>query len=349
MRPSAPLRAATAAAKFAGVPTPDRARRGPPRPRARLTPAAARSWSGRGAVRRWALLAFAAACRDPAGPPPTPDDAYELVFDGEVGAGRRLLFRAAGRGAPVPYGRGVAASRPATRPAGRRLLVQWAPDDRLPATLAVLGEATVNPVPLGSGTDEIEGEPSWSPDGRRVAFMSQAADPAGDILVGALYGTQLSEVRNLTPRDPANPHPQPDRTPAWSPDGTRIAFTTYRAGGAAIWTMAADGSDARPVTAAGAHGDYEPSWSPDGRWITFQRVSAEAVRVGIVAAAGGAPRFLPWPGKAYNPAWSPDGRRIAFSSDLDGDMDIYVVAPDGAGLARVRRPGADRNPAWLRR
>jgi Tol biopolymer transport system component len=85
-----------------------------------------------------------------------------------------------------------------------------------------------------------------------------------------------------------------------------------------------------------------------GSWIAFQRADATTVRIGIVAAAGGPPRFLAWPAKAYNPAWSPDGL-IAFSSEVDGDMDIFVVTPDGTALSRVRRPGTDRNPAWLRR
>jgi Tol biopolymer transport system component len=319
----------------------------PPRPLARRP-------HPRPATAGVALLTLAAACGDPAAPlPAVRPAAYDLVFEGDVAGGQRHVFRAAAEasafGTPALFGRGIAAGRPAPSRDGRRLLVQWTHPDRTHSTVAVVDETMASPVPVGSGTDEIEGEPTWAPDGRRFAFLSQGDDPAGDILVGTLRGTRLEGVRNLTPRDPGNPYPQPDRTPAWSPDGARIAFTTYRAGGAAIWTMAPDGAGARPVTAAGQYGDYSPSWSPDGRWIAFQRVDASTVRIGIVAAEGGAPRFLPWPAKAYAPAWSPDGARIAFSSDVDGDMDVYVVTPDGAELARVRRPGADRNPAWLRR
>lgn len=307
--------------------------------RARLSP--------RRPLLRIAAVVGAAACSDASGPAIPPAAGYDLVFDGEVGTGRPMLFRAAD-GRAVVFASGVEGRRPAARPDGRLLAFQSLDTDSTPAALAIVSDDMSGPLTLGSAPGGLEAEVSWAPDGTRIAFMSQAEDAAGDIFVARVDGTRLVAVQNLTPRNPADPFPQPDRTPAWSPDGRFIAFTTYRGGGAAIWVMNGDGTGARAVTAPGAYGDFEPSWSPDGQWLAFQRADAATVRVGIAAVAGGPPRFLPWPAKAYNPAWSPDGR-LAFSSAIDGDMDIFVVTPDGRELSRVRRPGTDRNPAWSRR
>jgi dipeptidyl aminopeptidase/acylaminoacyl peptidase len=304
------------------------------------------TWSG-GCRRLSGLLSIAvvSACSDAAAPL-TSRTGYDLVFDGEVSVGRPLLFRGV-EGQAVLVRDGVEGRRPAARSDGL-LAFQSLGNEAAPSALAIVWEGRQAPVALGNAPGGLEAEVSWSPDGRRIAFMSQAEDPAGDIFVARVDGTRLVEVQNLTPRNSSDPFPQPDRTPAWSPDGARIAFTTYRAGGAAIWVMNTDGTGARAVTSPGAYGDFEPSWSPNGDSIAFQRSDAVTVRVGTVASTGGVPRFLAWPAKAYNPAWSPDGR-LAFSSDIDGDMDIFVVTPEGVELGRVRRSGTDRNPTWVRR
>ena len=90
-----------------------------------------------------------------------------------------------------------------------------------------------------------------------------------------------SGKRNLTRA------PQHDNwSPAWSPDGSRIAFASTREGGTlSLWTMAPDGSDLRRVT--DGHGEY-PDWSPDGLlawegpggWIVAPRDSSEVVALG---------------------------------------------------------------------
>ena len=286
------------------------------------------------------------ACGDVAGPTPEAPTRYDLLFDGEVG-GKPRLFRATWAddtlvvGAPTASGR-----RPAPSPDGRRIAFQSLGTDQDPPTVMILEGAVA--VPFGAPWG-LAGEVGWSGDGRNIVFLSQSEDASGDIFVADARGPVMDRPHNLTPYDPGRAGPQPDRTPAWSPDGAWIAFSTYRTGGAAIWVMRPDGTDARPVTGSGAYGDFEPSRSPDSREIAFQRGDGATVRIGVVSVNGGEPRFLNWPSKAYNPAWSPDGEMIAFSSDVDGDMDIFVVSPDGGDVLRVRRPGTDRNAAWAGR
>lgn len=299
---------------------------------------------------RWllALPLALAACEDALHPGGGTEPAYDLVFDGEEADGVPRLFRVPGAGGtPSRVGSGYAGRRAAATADGRRIAFQTPGSETEPPRL-MLVDAARPPAPLGA-VEGLAGEVSWSPDGSRIAFLSQRDDAAGDVFVAEVAGSTLASVRNLTPRDPARPFPQPDRTPAWSPEGGRIAFTAYRHGGPALWVMAPDGTAARAVTAAGDHMDFEPSWSPDGHSIAFQRADATTTRIGIVPAAGGEPRFLPWPAKAHNPAWSPDGAHLAFSSDVDGDTDIYVVTLAGAQVTRIRRRGTDRNPAWVRR
>ena len=290
-----------------------------------------------------AFMASTSGCSDPLDTGHEPSEGYDLLFDGEVG-GQPTLFRAHRNGGTfVVESLGQPGRRAAAPPDGNRIAYQTLGTAEEPSTLMLLNGQGAAPLGAPSG---IAGEVSWSRDGTRIAFLSQSADESGDIFVADASSVTLTEIRNLTPYDALGGLLQPDRTPAWSPDGEWIAFTAYREGGPAIWVMREDGSEPRAVTEVGAYADFEPSWSPDSREIAFQRADGATVRIGIVSVHGGAPRFLNWPAKAYNPAWSPDGAFIAFSSNVDGDMDVFVVTPDGAEVARVRRSGVDRNAAW---
>ncbi|BDU78581.1 TolB family protein [Mesoterricola sediminis] len=298
-----------------------------------------------------AALALVAGCGGgPASQASAPPPAYEVIFDGQNPDGSRMLYYARPEGgAPQVLGRGYLGTRPQARPDGLALVYASLPTETAPMQLMLVTDLSQPALRLSPpGVGEREG--AWSPDGTRLAFHSQQDEPDGDIFVARLRDGALEGRTNLTPRQPGDPEISPDVTPAWSPDGTRLAFTSYRSGSPALWVMAADGTQARQLTPTSAtHGDYFPTWSPDGQWIAFQRLSQDAARIGLLPADGGSPAFFDFDGRAYAPSWSPDGQWIAFSGLRDGETDIYLQAPHSPELRRIVRPGVDQGPSWMRR
>jgi dipeptidyl aminopeptidase/acylaminoacyl peptidase len=135
--------------------------------------------------------------------------------------------------------------------------------------------------------------------------------------------------------------------PAWSPDASRIAFTSNRNGIRAIEVMHADGSSAQRLTTTAA-AEYQPAWSPDGSRIAFVSERDGPPELYVMNADGsGQVRLSNNAASDRQPAWSPDGSRIAFTSDREGTRWIYVMNADGSGVGRLsNQASADENPAW---
>jgi Tol biopolymer transport system component len=136
--------------------------------------------------------------------------------------------------------------------------------------------------------------------------------------------------------------------PAWSPDGTRIAFASAREGSFDIHVMNADGTGTTRLTTSNAH-DRGPSWSPDGRRIAFSR-SSDGGHVWVMNADGtGARRLTDDLSEEGEPSWSPDGRWIAYTHRASGTdaREIWVARPDGSGRRSVTKLGAKSYaPDW---
>ncbi|MGE3469017.1 MAG: amidohydrolase family protein [Vicinamibacterales bacterium] len=144
---------------------------------------------------------------------------------------------------------------------------------------------------------------SLSPDGRTVAID----------LLGALWTLPADggPARRLL-EDGYDAH-----APAWSPDGTRIAFQAYLRDTWHVWTIGADGTGLRQIT-AGPFDDREPHWSPDGARLAFSSDRGGSYDVWVVTLASGEiRRITSAESNESMPAWSPDGREIAFVSDRD--------------------------------
>ena len=148
----------------------------------------------------------------------------------------------------------------------------------------------------------VDWHPCWSPDGKKIAFVS---DRVGD------YEIYLMNADGTGQRD-LSCHPGDEFEPSWSPDGTKIAFTGYAVPNA-ICVMYADGSEQKKLTNVSDRwrttDGRSPSWSPDGKMIAFCAGGAGRAGDGeicVMHSDGSEPRNLTNnPAMDYSPSWSP--------------------------------------------
>jgi TolB protein len=137
--------------------------------------------------------------------------------------------------------------------------------------------------------------------------------------------------------------------PAWSPDGSRIAFASAREGSFDIFVMNSDGTETTRLTSS-KENDQHPTWSPDGSRIAFSRFS-DVDHLYVMNADGTGARRLTDDDLTAEaePSWSPDGRWIAYSHRASGSdsREIWVVRPDGSGRRGVTKLDAKSfTPTW---
>jgi dipeptidyl aminopeptidase/acylaminoacyl peptidase len=154
----------------------------------------------------------------------------------------------------------------------------------------------------------------------KIAFQTNR-DGNNEIYVMNLDGNVQTRLTN----DPAN-----DLLPAWSPDGSKIAFVK----GFDIVVMNADGTNPIGLTAAAAT-NSAPAWSPDGTKIAFHSSRDGNFEIYVMNADGSnQTRLTSNAAGDFGPAWSPDGQKIIFRSNRDGNNEIYVMAANGTAQTR---------------
>jgi len=177
-----------------------------------------------------------------------------------------------------------------------------------------------------------------SPDGTRVAL--DIRDQESDIWIWDLARETLARITF---------DPGVNRSPVWTPDGKRVAFSAQRNNGENIYWQAADGSGAPEPLAAIPNVPILPhAFSPDGTQLLFTSVAVPR-DINVVKLAGErkAQPFFQTSFSEYNPDISPDGRWLAYESDESGRNEVYVRPfPDvNAGRWQISNGGGTR-PLW---
>lgn len=189
----------------------------------------------------------------------------------------------------------------------------------------------------------------------RIAFVSTRHDARNAEIY--LMNSDGKRVRRLTE------HPQFDSTPAWSPDGKRIIFMSFRDEPGDIYVMNADGINLINLTQSPAGEEASPSWSPDGKqiayksWGIFNANGFFQSDIWVMGSDGANQRNLTnHIAGDRQPDWSPDGRQIAFTSDRNsdwefdiwgGNWEVYVMNTDGANLINLtKHPAKDSSADW---
>jgi Tol biopolymer transport system component len=207
-------------------------------------------------------------------------------------------------------------------------------------------------------------EPAFSPNGRKIAFVSDRVNPGGstDIYVmKARPEGKKNRPRNLTHNTAY------DDEPSFSPDGTKIVFTSDRDGNDNIYVMNSDGTGVTRLTDDLAF-DSGANFSPDGTKIVFVsgRVSGDPAEVFVMDAVdsdddgeGDNMTNLSNDSTAQDggpPAFSPDGTKVVFRSSRttgtgvtnpEGDREVFVINVNGTGLTQLTfNDDADSRPDW---
>ncbi|MDX1460850.1 MAG: Tol-Pal system beta propeller repeat protein TolB [Xanthomonadales bacterium] len=167
----------------------------------------------------------------------------------------------------------------------------------------------------------------------RIAYVS--ATPDGD---GTHYELVVADADGFNPQSIVG-SPEPLLSPAWSPDGSRIAYVSFEKGNSAIYVQEV-ATGARELVSSSRGINGAPAFSPDGRFMAMTLSKSGNPEIYVRDLATGRDRQLTnhW-AIDTEPAWSPDAEQIYWTSDRGGKPQIYRVAAEGGAAERVTLMG----------
>lgn len=201
-----------------------------------------------------------------------------------------------------------------------------------------LRDRTVEPFHKDAAKSEFE--PTFSHDGRYVAF----AQNHGVLAVQIVIRDRQSNKDAIIPPGPGF---SGLRSPAFSPDAARVAYSFADGERQQIYSVDLQGENRRTLTDSVGINNW-PCYSPDGKRIAFSSTRDGNYEIYVMNSDGGDVRRLTnCRFQDLRPRFSPDGNRIAFVSGRDGNYEIYVMDADGTNLVRLTdNPERDDFPTW---
>ncbi|MDP2902652.1 MAG: Tol-Pal system beta propeller repeat protein TolB [Methylovulum sp.] len=187
-----------------------------------------------------------------------------------------------------------------------------------------------------AGSAEPLMSPSWSPDGKRIAYVSFERKTAA-IYIQTLATGQRERVAEF---------PGINGAPSWSPEGSRLALTLSKDGSPDIYVLNLASHSLLRLTKNFAI-DTEPSWSPDGNNIIFTSDRGGKPQIYIASSSGGAEKRLTFTGD-YNArgSFSPDGRNIAMVHGNGGSYRIAIMDMATRAINVLTSGPSDESPSF---
>ncbi|MEM1287058.1 MAG: Tol-Pal system beta propeller repeat protein TolB [Pseudomonadota bacterium] len=181
--------------------------------------------------------------------------------------------------------------------------------------------------------------PRFSPDGGQLVMSLLQNDGYSDLYRFDLRAQTTTRLTNSF---------SIDTSPSYSPDGSRIVFSSDRSGSGQLYVMGADGSN--PQRISFGSGVYStPVWSPRGDLVAFTKQQGGRFLIGVMNADGSGERILTEGFHNEGPTWAPNGRVLMFFRDTpgaSGGPQLWTIDLTGFNELRLATPGFGSDPAW---
>jgi TolB protein len=187
------------------------------------------------------------------------------------------------------------------------------------------------------GDESSHTQPALSPDGRYVAYLTEDAGGAVDLVVQPLDGsgdTRRFDTEGI------------QLSPVWSPDSKHLAYASDQTGNFEIFVRALEGQGEAIQLTNDPEADLPGSWSRDGIYFMSHRDGDREI-YRMNADGTSVTRLTTSPGTDVRPRISPKGKQVLFESTRDGNLELYVMRIDGSNPVRITDfPGKDNMAAW---